>query len=315
MDIYAKILQRQLSFIENAKSLHGDIYDYSKVKYSKSFINVSIICKNHGIFEQSPNSHLNGRGCSKCSGKFQKDNKLFKEDSIKIHGDKYNYDLSNYVNCKTKVIIICKIHGKFLKTPSKHVSCKQGCSKCARKNIGDLNRKSQETFIKDCLRVHGDLYSYNNVVYIQAHSKVYITCKKHGDFLQTPDKHLQGNGCKLCSNNISKLSNSWLSSLNNSNIISEYKIPHKSKRAVDGYDPTTNTIYQFHGRYYHGEPRLYNSTDINKKIGKTYGELYNDTLVKDQQLRDWGYNLVIMWEYDWLLFKSTEYEAAYRIST
>ena len=54
-------------FIEKAKIVHGDKYDYSKVEYSKSNVPVCIICSKHGEFWQSPNNHLNGRNCPECS--------------------------------------------------------------------------------------------------------------------------------------------------------------------------------------------------------------------------------------------------------
>ena len=55
------------NFIEKAKEIHGDKYDYSKVNYINSQTKVCIICPKHGEFWQRPNNHLNGWGCSKCS--------------------------------------------------------------------------------------------------------------------------------------------------------------------------------------------------------------------------------------------------------
>jgi hypothetical protein len=53
-------------FIKKAKLIHGDKYDYSNVKYKKAVEKIIIICKNHGEFEQKPNSHLTGYGCKSC---------------------------------------------------------------------------------------------------------------------------------------------------------------------------------------------------------------------------------------------------------
>ena len=55
------------SFIEKSISVHGDRYDYSESIYVKSKKKVKILCKEHGLFEITPNSHLNGRGCPKCN--------------------------------------------------------------------------------------------------------------------------------------------------------------------------------------------------------------------------------------------------------
>ena len=54
-------------FINKAKLVHGDKYDYCKVKYNRSHEKVIIICKVHGDFLQTPSGHLLGRNCKKCA--------------------------------------------------------------------------------------------------------------------------------------------------------------------------------------------------------------------------------------------------------
>ena len=54
-------------FIDKAKKMHGDKYDYSLVHYIRSFKKVIIICPIHGQFEQTPNNHLRGCGCPYCN--------------------------------------------------------------------------------------------------------------------------------------------------------------------------------------------------------------------------------------------------------
>lgn len=54
------------SFIEKAKKIHNETYDYSLVKYIHTKHKIKIICKTHGTFEQTPNHHLNGKGCVHC---------------------------------------------------------------------------------------------------------------------------------------------------------------------------------------------------------------------------------------------------------
>ena len=55
-------------FIQKAKLVHGDKYDYSKVEYVNSHTKINIICPDHGIFEIRPTNHLCGIGCAKCGG-------------------------------------------------------------------------------------------------------------------------------------------------------------------------------------------------------------------------------------------------------
>ena len=93
-------------FIEKAKKIHGDKYDYSKVKYINNHIKVEIKCKEHGIFFQRPNGHLRGSECIKCglnkiSNIKRSNREEFIEKAIKVHGNKYDYSKVNYINnCK-----------------------------------------------------------------------------------------------------------------------------------------------------------------------------------------------------------------------
>jgi very-short-patch-repair endonuclease len=121
-------------FIIDAKKVHGDRYDYSLVVYIKSNIDVIIICKKHGKFEQQPNNHLQGANCRYCSveeqHELQKSNKEeFTKKAVIVHGYLYGYNLVEYIDSITKVIIVCKKHGKFEQTPSHHLSG-TGCPTC-----------------------------------------------------------------------------------------------------------------------------------------------------------------------------------------
>ena len=111
-----------VSFIEKAKRIHGDKYDYSLVKYIGNKIKVNIICSKHSIFQQTPNSHLNGSGCPKCYGTPQKTTNQFIIDANYIHRNKYDYSLVKYTDNKTKIEIICLKHGKFEQTPNSHLN-------------------------------------------------------------------------------------------------------------------------------------------------------------------------------------------------
>lgn len=113
-------------FIEKAKQIYGDKYDYSKVDFINSKTPVTIICPKHGEFKQIPYVHLNGHSCPYCAWEKQrellkKNNSDFTEEAKKIHGDKYDYSKVEYVNNKTKITIICPKHGEFKQTPSEHL--------------------------------------------------------------------------------------------------------------------------------------------------------------------------------------------------
>ena len=131
------------TFIKKARDIHGDKYDYSKVVYVNSHTPVTIVCPEHGEFEQMPYSHLNGRGCYKCgrvtSGKKASDRRKsnteeFIQKSIKIHGNYYDYSKVEYVNNNTKVCIICPKHGEFWQMPSVHLRG-SGCPICKESSL------------------------------------------------------------------------------------------------------------------------------------------------------------------------------------
>ena len=118
----------------------------------------------------------------------------FIEDSIKIHGNKYDYSKVNFINTMIKVKIICPIHGEFMQIPCEHLKG-AGCPICAKNS----KRKTTAQFIKDAIKVHGDKYDYSKVEYINNKIKVCIICPKHGEFWQSPIKHLMSaQGCPRC---------------------------------------------------------------------------------------------------------------------
>ena len=84
----------------------------------------------------------------------------------------------------------------------------------------------------------------------------------------------------------------------------EYSIPN-SKYFADGYSKTKNTILEYHGDYYHGNPEFYNLEELNKRTKTTYGELYENTLQKQRFCEDSGYNYISIWESEWFRFKNS----------
>lgn len=117
-------------FIEKAKQIHGNKYDYSLVEYINSSTKITIICPKHGEFEQKPIKHLSGQGCLKC---FYLDKRDSQEQFINkanlVHNNFYDYSKIKYINSKSKVCIICPKHGEFLQEPSNHIRGK-GCPIC-----------------------------------------------------------------------------------------------------------------------------------------------------------------------------------------
>jgi hypothetical protein len=202
-DKYTSNLQRKTTeeFIKDSKLIYGNKYDYSKVKYVNGDTKVIIICPVHGEFEQTPINHYK-HDCKSCSAKKTGDNlrkttEDFINDAIEVHGDKYNYDKTDYKNADNKVIITCLVHGDFEQIANVHLLGK-GCPKCGIASMTNLKTKSQEEFINQVENIHGNKYDYSLVEYINSDTDIIIICPKHGNFNQRPRVHLRGGNCPKC---------------------------------------------------------------------------------------------------------------------
>ena len=216
-------------------------YDYSKSVYKNTTTKITIICPTHGEFEQVSGYHLQGNGCKKCNGN-HKLNSIARiiEAAKKIHIDgdgnlKYNYSKAVYKNSKTKITIICPIHGEFEQRIHVHLNG-SGCQECAR--ISRSNIKSQ--FVIKAQQLHKNLdgtpkYLYDKVKYDNRKTKVIITCPLHGDFTQRPSHHLSGNGCPTCGGRETL-----------DNFISKSNKIHKRDDGTPKYDYSKSTYTTIH---------------------------------------------------------------------
>ena len=228
-------------FIEKAKSIHGDKYNYDKVEYHNNRTKVTITCPVHGDFEQIPYDHLKGKGCKKCFRERQAKNQMFTTESFILkykekYGDKYDLSKVEYIGSHIKVCVICPEHGEFWITPNSLLNGR-GCPRCAN-NV----KFTKDDFIKRAKAIHGNKYDYSKVEYINNRTKVLIICPEHGEFYQTPSKHLMGRGCRLCANE---------------------KI---SKAKKDTFEDFTNKARKIHGEKYTYHEDTYVASNVKTKI-------------------------------------------------
>ena len=261
-------------FIQKAKAVHGDKYNYSKVEYVNAKTKVCIICPKHGEFWQNPDSHNRGVGCPKCANEInsakmriwteekcreeasrysemkafrtksteaynaalkhhwlqnytwltykidmstlKKKRQTYTQEEIiqrlrNLFGEKYSYEQVVYKNMKTPITLVCHErdangveHGAFSMRPDNIFSSHQECPKCYDDRRSSAQRKPLKLFIEEATKVHGGLYEYHKVEYINGRTKVCIVCPIHGVFLQSPTNHLKGKGCPYCSGNAKK---------------------------------------------------------------------------------------------------------------
>ena len=197
-----------VEFIQRAREKHGEKYDYSRVCYSGQTEKVEIVCPEHGPFWQVPYSHWRGAGCPICG---HQRHSLTCEEFVArantLHGGKYDYSQMRYVNARTKVKIICPVHGPFWVKANNHLANRSGCPQCAGRlrqigkgsELQESKRLSQVEFIAAAKARHGDRYDHSRVRYVNSRTKVEVICRLHGPFWVAPTYHLaKGTGCPAC---------------------------------------------------------------------------------------------------------------------
>lgn len=184
--------------IEKCKKVHGEKYDYSETKYINSKTPLAIKCKEHGVFYQLLCNHLKGCGCPFCGG----NNRMSTEQYVKKLKDKckdenISFERVKYVNNHTPIILTCSKHGDWETWPTsllKNIECPE----CQKERLHNLYAKKTSEFVKEAKEAHGEYYNYGKTEYIDCHTKLCITCPKHGEFWQYPNDHLNGTGCPKC---------------------------------------------------------------------------------------------------------------------
>lgn len=282
-------------FIQLARQKHKDVYLYERTTYSSSHRKVTITCKTHGDFLQTAQTHLQGRGCKQCSDT-KRTSEQFAIDGSNKHNSKYTYENVIYKNLNCKVAITCPIHGDFEQTPRDHLHRQAGCPKCAHQL-----KMTTETFIQKANEKHKNKYSYEKTQYSTVFENVIITCPIHGDFEQIASSHLVSRGCRKCSKTFSRKEDKWLTSIGipDTPTTRQVRLTVNNRIVfVDGFDPTTNTVYEFLGDFWHGNLKRYNEHTINKAIKITFGELYTATTQRLNEIQENGYTVVYIWESD-----------------
>ena len=276
-------------FINRAKKIHNDNYDYSKVNYINNHTKVCIICPEHGEFWQTPLHHINRKqGCPICSHHQKITKQELIERANKLYDKKYDLSqIDNFSNNKDYITVFChekdkygKEHGQFLTRIDKFL---QGtsCPKC-----GGTKLKTREEFIHDAIEKHHDNYNYDKVKYIGNDIKILIKCNNCGKFFyQRPHDHLNGEGCPFCKHY--KLEYEVMKKLDEMGIkyIHQFSFPDFLKRKYDICIPKLKYIIECQGEQ-HFKPTSFGKTDndiynkFKKQIDRD-NEIYNIAINKN----------------------------------
>ena len=259
-------------FIDKANIIHDNKYNYNKTEFVSSREKLIITCPIHGDFIQRASAHINGQGCKQCRNilvgkRFAHTPEQFIADCNKLHKNKYDYSKSLYINDKTKIIIICPIHGEFSQTPSCHKKG-TGCERCGVIQRGIDLRINKEKFIQRAIELHGDCFDYSNSQCTNSHDYVIIKCNNClKEFKQLAYSHINiGNGCPNCLSSKREFElKDFIKNELKLNIIENSRsiIPPKE---IDIYIPEKQFAIEYNGTYHHSELM---GTDKHYHINKT----------------------------------------------
>jgi hypothetical protein len=299
-------------------------YDYSEFIYTGRTICSTIICNKCKLegriykFNQASNFHIDKKyGCPSCgiinnSIKLITPLNVFIEKCKEKHNSIYSYEnIHKTYKSGNSVIEIyckkCKIY--YAQTAFAHIAGR-GCHNCGFIKSGSGKLSNTTDFIIKAKEINNnsDIYDYTNTIYEHAKKKLNIKCNKCNNiFSITPSSHLRGHGCSKCNHHTSKKAREWLCYIQTSNNIilqtfdsidGEYCIFGTNYKA-DGYHPVSNTIYEFNGNFWHGNPNIYKPDMINTVTKTTMNELYRKTIEKKEICISLGYNWVEIWEDEW----------------
>ncbi len=304
-------------FTTRASAIHGNNYSYLKVK-ENDIVNgdskITVICNScQHVWYPSIHNHINNKsGCPQCSGHVKWTLDRFIKRAQELHGNKYDYSniQESNVSSNNRIILACNVceyiwHSSI----HNHINSKRGCPNCAGRAKWTFDR-----FIKKSIEIHGEKYDYSQIKekdVINVKSYVPIKCNKcHHIWFQSINSHInQIHGCPHCVNTrgYSDAEIVWIETIMKTEGISiqyakslegQYKIkfPGGKLRSVDGYCQETNTVYEYNGNFWHGNPRVYKPNDMNTVAKKTFGELYMATISKESTIKQLGYNLIVKWE-------------------
>lgn len=275
------------SFIERARAVHGDKYDYSLVDYKGVDGKVQIICPDHGPFWQAAYDHTKGHGCKecgvdKCASSNRRSLAEFIRRAHEKHGDQFDYSRAVYINSTTPIEIICPDHGPFWQVPQDHIT-RYGCAACS-----GLAPIGFDEFHRRATEVHGNTYKYDEGSYRGWTKKMRVLCEQHGEFFTTPKYHVSNSsGCPQCwwakstSEGEQELAD-WVRSLG-------VAVIQNDRKTLEGFEidilvPGLGIGIEYNGAYWH-------SADV-----MTHPRIHE---VKFAAAQKKGIRLITVWDFDW----------------
>lgn len=325
--VISQIEERNLRFPDKRISVIEDF------EYIGTHQKIKVECENHHQWDATIKYIIKGHWCPICSRKEVgnnnvKDSSLFLlklVDRNKKYSDKKVFikDISEYKGMTKKMTWICEEGHEWKSAPKTIINIGTYCPECQK--IDNVNRhtyshKNVLSSIVDRNNKFPNKKVYLHLSEIYKHNKIkllFVCDKGHTWKTKIGDVILKGSGCPICANSgFSYKAIDWMEFIERIEGISiqhiknsedEFRIPG-TKYKVDGYCKETNTVYEFYGDYWHGNPETTVSTEINKTTKMSFEELYKKTLRRENNIKKAGYNVVAIWESEWEQLSVIKYE-------
>lgn len=203
--VRSKLTGDTATFIQKAEARFPQLFDYSRVHYTRNYRKVIISCKKHGDFRISPNHFLKSDyGCQKCGVAARSEQQSLTRDQFiaranSRHDFKYDYSKTVYNGTRFEVMIRCPQHElEFTQVANSHLSG-NGCPACGKETTQRKRRTPVESFIRRASEIHGGKYDYSDVEYVNNRTAITVICSEHGPFATNPSNHLtRRSGCPTC---------------------------------------------------------------------------------------------------------------------
>ena len=295
------------SFLSQLAAKHGlEKFKFDPSTYSGKYAKMEwecSICSSR--FSKAPRVLLQENvGCPSCfrnvtTQKQPRSEKEFVETSARIHGDKFTYYQSENQKWNNSTLVKRKCNDcatEVTQNPVSHL--KNGCSICSQKFKHD-----SRSFIVKSMKIWGpDAFDYSNVFYQGNKEHVDLKCKKcEHEFKVTPANHWT-RGCPKCAKKrfVSIGETEWLNSLGIPDAQRQYFVTLPGGEVYNCDAVVGMKIYEYYGDFWHGNPKRFPPELINVKTGTTMSELYQATLDREELLKQEGYEVITMWESDWI---------------
>lgn len=285
-------------FIAQARRVHGGRYEYPTQDYSGNKTKVRILCPDHGEYWQTPNSHLNGRGCPECANDLKRQrNKAVSLQTLRelparlaAGNANWTYDFTTFTGMNRHLRAHCSIHGEFHAAPN-NILRNSGCAKCGvdkHQQFAESRKLTTEEWVARAKKQHGDKYDYADSVYVGAETRTSVRCRTHGVFYTTTDHIYQATGCPKCSHHLSRGEDAVFRFLSNLTTAEQRNRTVLKPKELDIYLPEAKMAVEYCGEFWHS----HGDAEDERKNKLKHFQKYADCKAQ-------GIRLITLYETEW----------------